>query len=60
MRLTCLIRVITLFQYIYICSAWEGGETQKGGRDKESIKDPPPATLGRVDYIMDYNGKHVW
>ena len=34
-----------------VCSAWEGGETQEGGRDKESIKDCPPATLGRVDYL---------
>ena len=35
----------------YTCSTWEGGETQKGGEDKESIKDQPPATLGRVDYL---------
>ena len=32
-------------------SIWEGGGTKKGGRDKESIKDHPPATLGRVDYM---------
>ena len=35
----------------YTCSTWEGGETQKGGEDKESIKDRLPATLGRVDYV---------
>ena len=33
------------------CRTWEGGETQKGGRDKKSIKDQPPATLGWVDYM---------
>ena len=33
------------------CSTREGGETQKGGEDKESIKDRPPATLGRGDYL---------
>ena len=34
-----------------ICSPWEDGETQKCGKGKESIKDQPPATLDRVDYL---------
>ena len=29
-----------------VCSTWEGGETQKCGKDKEL-----PATLGWVDYL---------
>ena len=33
------------------CSTWEGGEAQKGVLDKESIKDPPLATLGRAGYV---------
>ena len=36
---------------VCICSTWEGREAQKGVKDKESIKDRPPAYLGRGDYV---------
>ena len=43
------------------CSTWEGREAQRGGRDKESFKDHPPATLGRVvGSSGQRNGKNVW
>ena len=39
-----------------------GGETQQGGRDKAAIKDHPPATLGRLDYLgkrLDQAGREM-
>ena len=33
------------------CNTWEGGDTHKRVKDKESIKDRPATTLGRVDYL---------
>ena len=49
-ELLCTISVKQI-KCVYIRSTWEGREAQKGVIGKESIKDRPPANLGRGDYV---------